>query len=323
MTNSNKQNSTTPTPSTNITPSTPLTQYTFHNMTLTWLDGADTTTDAGTLFGPVPKAVWSRYYPHNDQNQLAEMTDPILIQYNNKNYLIDASLATQRMDAKQRRNNGVLNDNNMLESLKELNIKPEDIHVILMTHMHNDHAGGLTTLDPETNEYHSTFPNATIYMSGIEWKEVRNPNPRTRGTYLKENWEAIQNQVVTFNQSIEIAPGIAMHHTGGHSNGHSIIKLTQNEDVMLNMGDIFLNHAQKNPLWVAAVDDYPMDTIQAKTKWLNEAYENGYKFFFYHDPYYAVAQYDTKGEQIIHHMERAKPPHIPWTDQQDRRIPHN
>ncbi|UUX33350.1 MBL fold metallo-hydrolase [Fundicoccus culcitae] len=296
-------------------------QYHFHDMTLTWLDGADTTTDAGTLFGPVPKVVWSRYYPSNEDNQLVEFTDPILIQYKDKNYLIDASLATDRMDAKQRRNNGVLNDNNVIQSLEELNLKPENIDVVMMTHMHNDHSGGLTTLDPETGEFSSTFPNAVIYMSAIEWDEVRHPNARTRGTYLKENWEAVQDQVVTFEDTLEVTPGITMYLTGGHSRGHSLIKLTQNDEVMLHMGDILLNHSQKNPLWVAAVDDYPMDSIAAKTKWLNEAFENGYKLFLYHDPHYAVIQYDEKGEKIIDYMERGKTSPIPWTEKQDRRVP--
>src|SRR5699024_11806387 len=67
--------------------------------------------------------------------------------------------------------------------------------------------------------FESVFPNATIYMTEIEWKEVQNHNVRTKGTYLKENWEPIQEQVKVFKDRIEIIPGIEMFHTGGHSNG--------------------------------------------------------------------------------------------------------
>ena len=74
-----------------------LQEYQFHDMKLTWLRGADKLTDAGTLFGPVPKVVWSRYYPTNDANMMAELTDPILIQYKGKNYLIDASFDTAKL----------------------------------------------------------------------------------------------------------------------------------------------------------------------------------------------------------------------------------
>ncbi|MGO4938163.1 MBL fold metallo-hydrolase [Fundicoccus sp. Sow4_H7] len=295
--------------------------YQFHDIKLTWLDGADKTTDGGTSFGPVPKVVWSRYYPSNADNQLIELTDPILIQHDGKNYLIDASLGTEKLDAKQHRNLGVLKDNHMLDSLAELGLSAEDINFVMMTHMHNDHAGGLTRLDPTSGEIVSTFPNAVIYMTAIEWDEVRHPNTRTRGTYLKENWEAIQEQVVTFENSLEVSPQITMHHTGGHSRGHAAIKLIQNNEVMLHLGDIFLNHAQRNPLWVSANDDYPMDSIAAKTHWLNDAFTNGYKLFLYHDPHYAVVQFDEKGETIVDYMEREKTSPIPWTDKQDRRIP--
>lgn len=292
--------------------------YQFGEMTLTWLRGADKYTDAGTLFGPVPKAVWSRFYPTTDDGLMAELTDPILISYQGKQYLIDASLGTEKLDAKQRRNLGVLSENRVLESLASLDLSPEDIDVILMTHMHSDHAGGLTRI--EGNQLVSTFPEATIYIQEIEWNEVRKPNARTRGTYLKENWEAIQPQVQTFSEEMEVVPGIELHHTGGHSNGHSIILLKQGEETMIHMADLVLTHVHRNPLWVAAVDDYPMDSIAAKTKWVNEAYANGYKFFFYHDQFYAVLQFDKTGQEVRECVKRIRKPIVDWTEKQEKRL---
>ena len=103
-----------------------------------------------------------------------------------------------------------------------------------MTHMHNDHAAGLT--EWREGNLVSVFPNAEIYVSQTEWDEMRNPNIRSRNTYLKENWEPVQLQVKTFEGSITIMPGIEMIHTGGHSDGHSVIKLTQNDETILHMG---------------------------------------------------------------------------------------
>ena len=77
-----------------------------------------------------------------------------------------------------------------------------------------------------------------IYVSQVEWDEMRNPNIRSRNTYWKENWEPIQHQVKTFEKSQIVLPGIEMIHTGGHSDGHSVIKLTQNGETVLHMGDI-------------------------------------------------------------------------------------
>ena len=292
--------------------------YQFGQMTLTWLRGADKYTDAGTLFGPVPKAVWSRFYPTTDDGLMADLTDPILISYLGKYYLIDSSLGTEKLDSKQRRNLGIISENRVVESLNSLGLSPADIDVILMTHMHNDHSGGLTR--KEGDEIVSTFPKATIYVQAIEWDEVRNPNARTRGTYLKENWEAVQEQVQTFEEWLEVVPGIEMHHTGGHSNGHSIILLKQGEETMIHMADLLLTHAHRNPLWVAAVDDYPMNSIRAKEKWIQEAYENSYKFFFYHDPFYAVLQFDTNGKEVKEYVKRIRKPIVDWTDAQDKRM---
>lgn len=292
--------------------------YQFGQMTLTWLRGADKYTDAGTIFGPVPKAVWSRYYPINEQGLIHDLTDPILISYQGKHYLIDTSLGTEKLSDKLRRNLGVISENRVLESLDQLGLSPEDIDVVLMTHMHNDHAGGLTRL--VDGELVSTFPNATIYINDIEWEEVRYPNPRTRATYLPENWQAIQDQVQTFGSELKLVDGIEMHHTGGHSRGHSIILLKQEGETLIHMADTLLTHAHFNPLWVAAVDDYPMDSIKAKEKWIKQAYSQGYTFLFYHDPYYTLLKFNQDGSQVVSCLERLRPPVLPFTDKEDKRL---
>ncbi|MGQ7370766.1 MBL fold metallo-hydrolase [Streptococcus suis] len=292
--------------------------YQFGQMTLTWLRGADKYTDAGTIFGPVPKAVWSRYYPTNEQGLIHDLTDPILISYQGKHYLIDTSLGTEKLSDKLRRNLGVISENRVLESLDQLGLSPEDIDVVLMTHMHNDHAGGLTRL--VDGELVPTFPNATIYINDIEWEEVRYPNPRTKATYLPENWQAIQDQVQTFGSELKLVDGIEMHHTGGHSRGHSIILLKQDGETLIHMADTLLTHAHFNPLWVAAVDDYPMDSIKAKEKWIKQAYSQGYTFLFYHDPYYALLKFNQDGSQVVSCLERLRPPVLPFTDKEDKRL---
>lgn len=292
--------------------------YQFGQMTLTWLRGADKYTDAGTIFGPVPKAVWSRYYPTNEQGLIHDLTDPILISYQGKHYLIDTSLGTEKLSDKLRRNLGVISENRVLESLDQLGLSPEDIDVVLMTHMHNDHAGGLTRL--VDGELVPTFPNAAIYINDIEWEEVRYPNPRTRATYLPENWQAIQDQVQTFGSELKLVDGIEMHHTGGHSRGHSIILLKQDGETLIHMADTLLTHAHFNPLWVAAVDDYPMDSIKAKEKWIKQAYSQGYTFLFYHDPYYALLKFNQDGSQVVSCLERLRPPVLPFTDKEDKRL---
>ena len=270
--------------------------YTFHDMTLTWLDGGVNFLDGGTMFGVVPKALWSRKYEVDDDNLIELRTDPIFISYAGKNILIDSGIGKGKLSEKLKRNLGVRAETKVEESLAELGLTPDDIDIVLMTHLHNDHAAGLTCF--KNDELVSTFPNAEIYASQVEWDEMRNPNIRSRNTYWKENWEPIQHQVKTFEDRVTVLPGIEMIHTGGHSDGHSVIKLTQNDETILHMGDIMPTHAHSNPLWVLAYDDYPMTSIFAKEKLMKEALPNRYRFIFYHDAVYRLVQWDETGKEI-------------------------
>ncbi|XJS11129.1 MBL fold metallo-hydrolase [Aerococcaceae bacterium WGS1372] len=286
--------------------------YKFKDMQLTWLDSTSAYSDGGATFGPVPKAVWAKKYPSNDINQVNMVQDPILIQYQDKNYLIDAGFQTNKLDSKQRRNNGIVGDTELEASLNQLNLSTADIDGVLMTHMHNDHASGLTTF--VDGYYLSTFQNAVIYINEMEWDEVRQPNIRTKGTYLKENWEPIQDQVVLFQDFKEIAPGIEMHHTGGHSKGLSIVRLIQDDQVIIHLSDLLLTTASFNPAWVSGYDDYPMDSVHAKEYWLKKAFDQQYKFIFYHDPYYCLLQLAQDGKTGVESVERSKVPLIGWPD---------
>lgn len=285
-----------------------LDKLTFHDMTLHWLDGGVVSFDGGAIFGVVPKPLWTRKYPVNEKNQIENATEPILIQYKEKHYLIDTGIGKGKLTEKQKRNFGVREESRIEENLQELGLAPEDIDVVLMTHMHFDHASGLTRY--EGGQLIPAFPNAVIYVNETEWQEVRNPNIRSQSTYWKQNWEPVQEQVTTFKDRFEPVPGIEMIHTGGHSAGHSVIRLTQNGETLMHMADIMALHAHQNPLWVMAYDDYPMDSIFAKEKWMKQAYADRYKFIFYHDAFYRMIQWDESGEEVMDSLKRSKERYI-------------
>lgn len=279
-------------------------QFTFHNMTLTWLDGGLSYLDGGTMFGPVPKVLWSRKYDVTKDNTIELPAHPILIQYEDKNILLDTGLGRDKLSEKLKRNLGIAAESSVMKELENLELQPTDIDIILMTHLHNDHAAGLTRWEGE--QLVSTFPNAEIYTSQVEWDEMREPNIRSKNTYWKENWEPVQGQVKTFQKRITIMPGIEMIHTGGHSNGHAIIKLTQDDETILHMGDLMPTHAHNNPLWVLAYDDYPMDSIAAKEQLMAEGISGNYWYSFYHDAVYRLVKWDTSGKNITESILRTK-----------------
>ncbi|MFC0300948.1 MBL fold metallo-hydrolase [Virgibacillus soli] len=265
--------------------------------TLTWLNGGVNFLDGGAMFGVVPKALWSRKYPVSDKNQIELRTDPILLQLDGKNILIDTGMGNGKLSAKQIRNFGVLEESSLKESLQSLDLTVSDVDMILMTHLHFDHACGLTRKIAE-NQYESIFSQAMIYTSSVEWEEMRSPNIRSINTYWEMNWRPIVNQVHTIEKEREILPGLRMIHTGGHSAGHTIIIFEDGDDCFVHMADLMATHGHQNKLWAMAYDDYPVTSVHEKEKWLEFGYSKKAWFTFYHDAYYRALRFSESGEQI-------------------------
>ncbi|WP_408606160.1 YtnP family quorum-quenching lactonase [Jeotgalibacillus campisalis] len=276
--------------------------FSFGEWTLRWLDGGVTNMDGGAMFGVVPKPLWSKKYPPNEQNQIELPTEPILIEMDGHRVLLESGVGTGKMSDKQKRNYGVTRESHIEESLGKLGLTRDDIDLVIMTHMHFDHAGGLTR--KEDDKLVSAFPQAKIYTSKIEWDEMRAPNIRSKNTYWEENWKPIEEQVVAFEGEVTILPGLKMVHTGGHSDGHSVVLLEQNGETMIHMADLMPTHAHKNPLWVLAYDDYPMNSIEAKQKWIQKGLEENWWFSFYHDSYYRACKWDQSGKEMIDSVKR-------------------
>ncbi len=261
---------------------------------VTWLRGGNTHLDGGAMFGVVPKALWSRKYEHNETNQIHLRTDPILLQTKAGNMLIDSGIGNNKMNEKMKRNQGVTEESSIEQSLSQLGLTTDDIDYILMSHMHFDHASGLTKWGGD--KLVPTFKNAVIYTSEVEWEEMKNPNIRSRNTYWKENWEPIAYQVKPFKEQVEISEQVKMVHTGGHSDGHAIILVKDGQDTMIHLADLLPTHAHQNVLWVMAYDDYPMTSIKQKQEWIAYGVENNAWFTFYHDAYYRAVKWDKEGK---------------------------
>ncbi|WP_411953685.1 YtnP family quorum-quenching lactonase [Alkalibacillus sp. S2W] len=271
---------------------------------LTWLSGGVTHMDGGAMFGVVPYPLWTKKYPPNDKQQIELRCDPILLQVDGYNMLIESGIGFGKLNDKLKRNFGVLEESKVLSSLAQLNLSAESIDTILMTHLHFDHASGLTYRD-EQGELQSTFPNAKIITSQVEWDEMREPNMRSKNTYWQENWEPIQHQVQPFAGRYEVLPSLTMTHTSGHSHGHSVIHYKDDLDSFIHMADLMPTHAHQNPLWVLAYDDHPVTSVHEKQALLNEAFETNRWFVFYHDAYYRALRFD-ENQSISDYVERER-----------------
>jgi len=271
--------------------------------TITWLRGGVNFLDGGAMFGVVPKALWKRAYPNYEDNTIELRTDPLLLQLDGKNYLVDTGMGNDKINAKQIRNFGVKEQSFLEEDLHTCGLKIEDIDAILMTHLHFDHASGLTKVNGDS--YEPAFPGVPIYTSDVEWNEMRHPNIRSINTYWEKNWKAVEDLVRPYSNEYEVAPGLKMIHTSGHSDGHSILLFEDEDECFIHMADLMPTHGHQNKLWALAYDDYPVTSVHEKEKWMNYGYERGAWYTFYHDAYYRAIQFDREG-QVKQTIERKR-----------------
>lgn len=254
-----------------------------------YLNGGITHIDGGAMFGVVPKALWTKKYEVNDKNQIPLPTHPILIQSNDYNIIIDTGIGSGKLTDKERRNFGAHYESQISEDLKALDLATADIDYVLMTHLHFDHAAGLTD-----NEGNSIFNKAIHVIQQDEWHEFQSPNIRSKSTYWPKNNGDFKKRLLLFENEIEIVPGIKMIHTGGHSFGHAIITIESQNEKAVHMGDIFPTTAHRNPLWVTAYDDYPMQSIREKERLVPYYIHQNYWFLYYHDVNYFAVKFDKQ-----------------------------
>ena len=269
-------------------------------LTINDINGGNTHIDGGAIFGVVPKPLWTRKYGVNDKNQVHTPTHPILIQHPQYNILIDAGVGNGKLTDKQKRNYGVTQEGFIKEELQYFGLTPDDIDIVLMTHLHYDHAAGLT--DSNGN---ALFKNATHYIQQDEWHEFLAPNLRSKATYWEKNQGDYQENIILFDKEIEPVSGIKMIHTGGHSFGHSLVTIESEGEKAVHMADIFPTVAHQNPLWVTAYDDYPMTSIREKERLIPYYVLNDYWFLYYHDENYFAVKYNHKDHSITSSIKRS------------------
>lgn len=270
------------------------------NFKMHYLNGGITNIDGGAMFGVVPKVLWTKKYEISEDNRIPLPTHPILIQTEEFNIIIDTWIGKEKLTDKERKIFGVNYESQIEEDLKSFNLETQDIDYVLMTHLHFDHASGLTD-----NEGHAVFENAIHVIQQDEWHEFNSPNIRSKSTYWKKNNGDFTKKLILFENQLEVVSGIHIYHTGGHSYGHSIITIESKGEKAVHMGDIFPTIAHKNPLWVTAYDDYPMQSIREKERIIPRFILEDYWFLYYHDVnYFAVKFNQTESNEIAQYITR-------------------
>jgi len=238
--------------------------------------------DGGAMFGVVPKIIWQRYLPADKDNFITLDINLLLVKSKDKNILIDAGIGDS-LSKKQREMFGIQKQSNLDRSLKSLDLSPEDIDIVILSHLHADHAGGVARMKDGEKVPH--FPNALHYAQKKEWEDAINPDERTSATYLVENLMPLKESSLLelVDGEEKMIPGIGVSNSQGHTQGHQIVFIDGGKEKIIYAADIIPTTAHLRTAYVAGVDLYPRETMQVKKELVKKCVDENWLLAFDHD----------------------------------------
>lgn len=241
--------------------------------------------DGGAMFGVVPKTIWNKLYPEDENNLCNWSMRCLLVVTDTKRILIDTGMGTKQSEKFY--SHYLPNGNATLESsLKNVGFSFEDITDVILTHLHFDHVGGAVSRDV-TGKLHITFPNAAYYVSKSHWELATNPNRREKASFLPENFIPIQEsgqlQLVEFEG--EYIDGIEFKIFNGHTEGQIIPYVNYKGKKIAFCGDLFPSTAHLPMPFIMSYDTKPLITLEDKNRFFADAMKDGMILFFEHDIY--------------------------------------
>ncbi len=242
--------------------------------------------DGGAMFGVVPKNLWNRTNPADEQNRIDMALRALLVKGNGMNILIDTGMG-DKYDEKTRTIYKLDNSRfTLTTSLAAHGLKPDEITHIIQTHLHFDHCGGMVS-QSSSGELVPTFPNAKVFVQTENLKWACNPTDKDRASYLKQDWEAIvaNGLLEELDGPGELFPGIQLRIFNGHTRAQQLPLITDGVgNSVFYCADLFPTKAHINLPWIMGYDNFPLTTLEEKKSLLPEAFESGWKLFLEHDP---------------------------------------
>jgi glyoxylase-like metal-dependent hydrolase (beta-lactamase superfamily II) len=255
---------------------------------LHYLDGGTFWLDGGAMFGVVPRPLWEKKSAPDDRNRIRLRANSLLVRAAGQNVLIETGNGT-KWDAKLRHIYGVEEGDPLMDSLAKAGASPNEIDLVINTHLHFDHAGGNTRV--MEGRAVPSFRKAQYVVQRGELEHAMAPTERDRGSYFVENFEPIsesgQWQLTQGDQ--EILPGISVTKIPGHNADIQAVKMSGGGKTVVFVADLFPTRHHIALPWIMAYDLYPLTTLETKRHWLSEIVKNKWIVVFGHDPEHAAA----------------------------------
>jgi glyoxylase-like metal-dependent hydrolase (beta-lactamase superfamily II) len=259
--------------------------------------------DGGAMFGVVPKSIWNKLNPADENNMCSWALRCLLIEDEGRLILIDNGMG-DKQDAKFFGHYYLHGDDTLDKSLAQHGFTKDDITDVFLTHLHFDHCGGSIVRDGE--KLVPAFKNATYWSNERHWEWATQPNDREKASFLKENILPIQesgqlkflnvnrkssivsavaaeSSLLTTHDS-QLTPNVSFYSVSGHTDSMMLPKINYKGRTVVYMADLLPSAAHIPLPYVMAYDMFPLTTLNEKKLFLNEAQQNDYVLFFEHDP---------------------------------------
>ncbi len=253
--------------------------------------------DGGTMFGVIPKSIWQRLIPPDENNLIPMVTNLFVLKAHDRNIIFDAGLGDTLSD-REKKIYGTEGVSYMDEGLKTCGLTADDIDYVVLTHLHTDHcAGAVKLLD---DQYTARFPKARHVVGQREWDLAMTPDERTSAVYVPDRLKPLSDAgLVDFIDSdTEILPGIRAVFTGGHTASHFALEIESEGEKVFYYADIFCTSAHMGVAYVPATDLYPTDTMEIKRRTLPLIIDQDVIMAFDHDTSAPLARIVSDGKRM-------------------------
>ena len=253
--------------------------------------------DGGSMFGSVPKNLWSKRIAPDDENCIRLATRSLLIKHKDRVFLTDVGMGDKWSDKLRQ----IYQIENIAQ--KDWGFDPAIVTDVILTHLHFDHAGGITRYTDQTQtKLELNYPNANIYVQRENLKNAKNPTVKERASYLKENWGPIESgKLHLLDGDTEIYPGIKVHQVNGHTYGQQWIEVYSEQDSVFYPTDLIpTSHHVPLPFHMG-YDICAGTLLKEKDEFLSQAVNRNALVVFQHDPDVPSARIskDEKGNYAV------------------------
>lgn len=281
-------------------------QLTLGDFELTAFSDGTYPLDGGAFFGVIPKVMWSKKVAADERNYVTTGLNSLLVRTGRQTILIETGIGNKLSD-RMRKFYG--QPAKLLDNLSAAGIAPEDIDIVINSHLHFDHCGW-NTVRAQNGKIEPTFPRAQYYAPEGEWQYARNPSERDAISYISDNYDPLveSGQMTLLKGGEEIVPGISVRNFRGHTASmHGIIVQPPSErpsDVpspaACYISDLIPTTAHIDVAWGMGFDLYPLDTIMSKKEYYARALPGKWLTVFTHDPNmpWAYIEQDESGKMV-------------------------